>query len=190
MKSYLENKETEQFWEIEYDDVIIIRSGRIGTEGDFVILGDDDTIEICGVPADDYAFMVLIVEKQKEGYTKILNGLDLLKQIETTYNVKLKGDILEFYTSGEVLNYQNKHHNDFGCKINFDGVCTKIDIDQEYAINIIPIAGLVSADGYDDEQAWIGINLDEEHTKIHELFTSNHYTESFLNIEEFVKGFK
>lgn len=192
MRCNLVNKENGTFYKIEYyPDYMnmLISHGTIGTEGDTELVEDEEAMEDYGLPAE-LAFDVLVKQKEKEGYIKVMDAKDLLQQIETAQVVQLKGRIREFYESGEVLKYNNEYHGALDCIVNFDTSYAKTPFIEEYPIPMIPIAGKVNEKGYEDEQAWIGINPEETEGEIYKLYTSGDYNKAYDSLDEFLEGFE
>jgi predicted DNA-binding WGR domain protein len=191
MKTYLENSTENTFYQLKYDgenDCLIIISGEIGTKGKRKKMEAEDVEDQYGSPPE-WAFDELIDEKIKEGFIKVLQPMDLLKQIESINEIKIKGRLRDFYETGEILIYNNKYHKEFECYINFDSRYSKSYSDEEYDKEVIIIAGKVSEDGYEDEQNWIGINIMENDITVYDLFTSGEYDLSYDSFDEFLAGF-
>jgi hypothetical protein len=192
MKSYLENKEKNQFWEIVYlreEGKLINRYGEIGFEGAAEEIDDDEATELYGAPGV-VIFDFLVKLKVKEGFVVVIDPVDLRRQLETAQEVKLKGRILDFYESGEVLKFQNRYHKKFDCLVNFNSRYATGIPGQSYPGNLIPLAGEVSEKGYEDEQRWIGINPDEPDSPVYELLTSSFFEQVYNSFDEFLADFE
>jgi len=118
-----------------------------------------------------------------------MDPLKLLKKIETAHGVKLTGRLREFYESGEVMKYQNKYNKEFECNVDFFSKYA-LEADEEYEENLIPIAGKIDENGIEEEQAWIGVNLDKKDTPVYALYTSCEYEDAFKNFDEFLQDFE
>ena len=192
MKSYLENKEKGLFWEIVFDpeeDCLVIRSGALNSEGAAEEIGYDEAMDRYMAPPG-WAFGFLVKGKLKEGFAKVVDPVDLLRQVETAQEAILKGRIREFYETGEVLKYQDRYHKKFGFFVNFDSRYAKTVSTRSYSLNLVTVAGMVDEKGYEDEQMWIGINPDEGNSPVYELHTSSYFEEVFPDFDEFLKEFE
>jgi hypothetical protein len=191
MRSYLEHKEKKLFCEFVYDrdeDRLSVRSGLQGAEGNTEVIGYDEAMKLCGAPPG-LAFDSLAEMMISLGYVKIVDPADLLRQVEGAQEVTLKGRIREFYESGEVLKYQNRHSREFDCRVNFDSRYAKLTCMQTWSVKLIPVAGQVDEKGYEDEQRWIGINPEEANSPVYELFTSSRFEEVFPDLDAFLADF-
>lgn len=192
MKTYLENPENNNFCEIIYnedEDCLIIISGEIGSEGTQTIIEYEDAEEEYDAPPE-WAFDDVVEERLDEGYEIILKPKDLLAQIEAVNDIELKGRLREFYESGEVVNYQDKYHNDLKCEINFDSRYAKSSSLEEYDEDFIIIAGKVNEEYYEDEQNWIGVLEKQGSILVYDLFTSSSYDLLYESFDEFLKSFE
>lgn len=104
--------------------------------------------------------------------------------------IELNGRLKEFYETGEVLNYQDKYHQDLQCEINFDSRYAKSISLEEYDEDFIIIAGKVNEEYYEDEQNWIGVLVKHDSIQVYDLFTSSSYDLLYDSFDEFLKSFE
>lgn len=185
MKRTLRQPETGATWEIQLDDDLLILS-----EGDETAVIDDAFAEH-GVPPN-ILFSELVGEKLASGYVLVLPD-DLLAQVEAAHEVELRGRLRRFYAEHEYEQYQGKTCKQLGCTVDFVSEVTLgefyeefWDSEREAMIQLLPISSKTNADGYEDEQQWIGVDPMQADGPVYELFTSNAYELAYPSLDAFL----
>ena len=185
MKRTLEHPETKATWTIELDDDVL------------VIVADDETTVIAdafaerGMPAN-ILFTELVHGQLGEGWVEVLPK-DLLAQVEAAHDVQLQGRLRRFYAEHEYERYQGKRCKGLDCTVDFVSNATLGDFyeqfwdaENEAMIDLLPISSKTNADGYEDEQQWIGVDPREPDGPVYELFSSNAYAQAYPSLDAFL----
>jgi len=186
MKRTLKHPETGATWTIELDDdeTLIITAGAETT----VI---DDAFAERSMPPN-ILFTELVGEQLASGYVEVLPD-DLLAQIEEAHDVELSGRLRRFYVEHEYKRYQGKRCKGLDCTVDFVSNATLgefyeefYDEQREEMIELLPISSKTNADGYEDEQQWIGVDPAQADGPVYELFTSNAYEQAYPSLDAFL----
>jgi predicted DNA-binding WGR domain protein len=133
MIRYFENKTENMFWKIELSpedsDMLVIRSGKLGTEGDLSVIADVSLER--EMPADVLFDKMVKETRTKKGFAEVLVD-NLLEHIERGHNIKLRGRLKRFYDDAEYKQYQGKTCPVFECEVDFASAYAQGYFDQEY----------------------------------------------------------
>jgi hypothetical protein len=186
MKRTLQHPETGATWMIQLDDdeILTIVAGEQTT----VI---DDAFAERNLPPN-ILFTELVGEQLASGYREVLPD-DLLAQVEQAHDVELRGRLRRFYAEHEYKTYQGKRCKALDCTVDFVSNATLGEFYQEFwdeqrqqAIELIPISSKTNADGYEDEQQWIGVDPSQADGPVYELFTSGAYEQAYASLDAFL----
>jgi hypothetical protein len=172
-------------WQIQLDDdLLTIRDGD-------AIETIDDAFAEHGKPAD-ILLSELVGEKLAEGWVEVLPD-DLLQQIEQAHELELHGRLRRFYAELEYKRHQGKTCKQLECTVDFVSNATLgqfyeefWDAEREQMIQLLPISSKTNADGYEDEQQWIGVDPTEPDGPVYALFTSNAYELAYPSLDAFL----
>ena len=185
MKRTLKHPDTGATWTIELDDETLV----ITADAQTTVI--DDAFAERSVPPN-ILFTELVGEQLASGYLEVLPD-DLLAQIEAAHSVELSGRLRRFYTQHEYKRYQGKRCKALDCTVDFVSNATLGEFYQEFwdeereeMIELLPISSKTDADGYEDEQQWIGVDPSQSDGPIYALFTSNAYEQAYASLDAFL----
>lgn len=190
MVRYFENSIKGTFFRIELDDdIIFVRTGRIGDEGDEEII--DDPFEQFGMPAD-----IVFEEMQPpdDDFEPVMVD-NLIDYVQRGHDVELTGRLREFYTNHEYKRYQGWLCREFDCVVDFDSPEVQGNFFQDYYDSakradrkLIPISSKWTGEdfGYKDEQQWIGVDPSLPDGPVFALYTSGEFDEAYPNLDAFL----
>lgn len=174
------------FWKATvFDDIIEIRQGTIGTDGEFEVV---DPWETLSTPPE-YALDELAMPLFDEGYRPA--PIPLIETvIEQAHGITLPEPVRSFFADQAYWTYQGWHCKKLNCGVDFttDAVLGNYhqehwDSDRGETRIFVPISGRLY-NGAPDEQQWIGIDPDD--VQVYALYTSGDFDPAYESFDAFL----